>query len=336
MRTLFLCPFICVYQKLLVILQRKMNRALVAKKVLQYLAHAEGICLSGVGKYEHKRIRSMAKKRTIQVGDDEVVIIKQQAEDYISLTDMARYKNAEATGLVISHWLSTRYAVDFLGIWERINNPDFNVTEFSNIRMEAGTNGFVLTSKQWIERTNAVGIVATPGRYGGTYAHKDIAFEFASWLSPEFKFYLIREYQRLKDDETDRLKLGWNVQRTLSKINYRIHTDAIKDTLVPPQVTQQQLTGIYASEADLLNVALFGMTAIQWRMANPDKEGNMRDYATLEQLVVLSNMESLNAVFIRQGLSSAERLRQLNQIAITQMRSLIANNEIKRLTEGEN
>jgi hypothetical protein len=284
----------------------------------------------------HKRIRSMAKKRTIQVGDDEVVIIKQQAEDYISLTDMARYKNAEATGLVISHWLSTRYAVDFLGIWERINNPDFNVTEFSNIRMEAGSNGFVLTSKQWIERTNAVGIVATPGRYGGTYAHKDIAFEFASWLSPEFKFYLIREYQRLKDDETDRLKLGWNVQRTLSKINYRIHTDAIKDTLVPPQVTQQQLTGSYASEADLLNVALFGMTAIQWRMANPDKEGNMRDYATLEQLVVLSNMESLNAVFIRQGLSSAERLRQLNQIAITQMRSLIANNEIKRLTEGEN
>ena len=336
MRTLFLCPFICVFQKLLVILQRKMNRALVAKKVLQYLAHAEGICLSGGGKYGHKRIRSMAKKRTIQVGDDEVVIIKQQAEDYISLTDMARYKNAEATGLVISHWLSTRYAVDFLGIWERINNPDFNVTEFSNIRMEAGTNGFVLTSKQWIERTNAVGIVATPGRYGGTYAHKDIAFEFASWLSPEFKFYLIREYQRLKDDETDRLKLGWNVQRTLSKINYRIHTDAIKDTLVPPQVTQQQLTGIYASEADLLNVALFGMTAIQWRMANPDKEGNMRDYATLEQLVVLSNMESLNAVFIRQGLSSAERLRQLNQIAITQMRSLIANNEIKRLTEGEN
>ena len=221
-----------------------------------------------------------------------------------------------------------------MGIWERINNPNFNVTEFSNIRMEAGTNGFVLTSKQWIERTNAIGIVATPGRYGGTYAHKDIAFEFASWLSPEFKFYLIREYQRLKDDETDRLKLGWSVQRTLSKINYRIHTDAIKDTLVPPEVTQQQLTGIYASEADLLNVALFGMTAIQWRMANPDKEGNMRDYATLEQLVVLSNMESLNAVFIRQGLSSAERLRQLNQIAITQMRSLIENNEIKRLTEG--
>ena len=201
--------------------------------------------------------------------------------------------------------------------------------------MDAGTNGFVLTSKQWIERTNAIGIVSSAGRYGGTYAHKDIAFEFASWLSPEFKFYLIREYQRLKDDETDRLKLGWNVQRTLSKINYRIHTDAIKDTLVPPEVTPEQLTGIYASEADLLNVALFGMTALQWRMANPGKEGNMRDYATLEQLVVLSNMESLNAVFIRQGLSSSERLRQLNQIAITQMRSLIDNNEMKRLTEGE-
>ena len=277
----------------------------------------------------------MAKKRTIEINGGEVVIIKQQTEDYISLTDMARYKNSEATGLVISHWLSTRYAVDFLGIWERINNPDFNVTEFSNIRMEAGTNGFVLTSKQWIERTNAVGIVATPGRYGGTYAHKDIAFEFASWLSPEFKFYLIREYQRLKEDETNRLKLGWSVQRTLSKINYRIHTDAIKDTLVPPIVTQQQLNSIYASEADLLNVAMFGMTAIQWRMKNPDKEGNMRDYATLEQLVVLSNMESLNAVFIRQGLSPAERLHQLNQIAITQMHSLIENNEIKRLTEGE-
>ena len=251
------------------------------------------------------------------------------------MTDMARYKNAEATGLVISHWLSTRYAVDFLGIWERINNPVFNVTEFSNIRMEAGTNGFVLTSKQWIERTNAIGIIATPGRYGGTYAHKDIAFEFASWLSPEFKFYLIREYQRLKDEETDRLKLGWNVQRTLSKINYRIHTDAIKETLIPPMVTQQQLNGIYASEADLLNVALFGMTAVQWRMRNPDKEGNMRDYASLEQLVVLSNLESLNAVFIRQGLSPAERLHQLNQIAITQMRSLIENNEMKRLTEGD-
>ena len=201
--------------------------------------------------------------------------------------------------------------------------------------MEAGTNGFVLTSKQWIERTSAIGIIATQGRYGGTYAHKDIAFEFASWLSPEFKFYLIREYQRLKDEETNRLKLGWNVQRTLSKINYRIHTDAIKDTLIPPIVTQQQLNGIYASEADLLNVALFGMTAVQWRMRNPDKEGNMRDYATLEQLVVLSNMESLNAVFIRQGLSPAERLHQLNQIAITQMRSLIDNNEMKRLTEGD-
>ncbi|MBR3647758.1 MAG: KilA-N domain-containing protein [Paludibacteraceae bacterium] len=277
----------------------------------------------------------MAKKRTIQIKGSDVVIYRQQSDDYISLTDMARYKNAEATGLVISHWLSTRFAVDFLGIWEQINNPNFNITEFSNIRLDAGTNGFVLTSKQWIERTNSIGIVATPGRYGGTFAHKDIAFEFASWLSPEFKFYLIREYQRLKDDETDRLKLGWSVQRTLSKINYRIHTDAIKDTLVPPQVTQSQITSIYASEADLLNVALFGQTALEWRVANPDKDGNMRDYATLEQLVVLSNMESLNAVFIRQGLPPSERLQQLNQIAITQMRSLIENNAIKRLTDGK-
>lgn len=278
---------------------------------------------------------NMAKKRTIQIKGSDVVIYRQQSDDYISLTDMARYKNAEATGLVISHWLSTRFAVDFLGIWEQINNPNFNITEFSNIRLDAGTNGFVLTSKQWIERTNSIGIVATPGRYGGTFAHKDIAFEFASWLSPEFKFYLIREYQRLKDDETDRLKLGWSVQRTLSKINYRIHTDAIKDTLVPPQVTQSQITSIYASEADLLNVALFGQTALEWRVANPDKDGNMRDYATLEQLVVLSNMESLNAVFIRQGLPPSERLQQLNQIAITQMRSLIENNAIKRLTDGK-
>lgn len=276
----------------------------------------------------------MTKKRSIKIDGDEVVIIKKQAEDFISLTDMARFKNAEATGLVISHWLSTRYAVDFLGIWEQINNPGFNVTEFSNIRMETGTNGFVLTSKQWIERTCAIGIVSSPGRYGGTYAHKDIAFEFASWLSPEFKFYLIREYQRLKDDETNRLKLGWSIQRTLPKINYRIHTDAIKDTLIPPEVTTLQLSSIYASEADLLNVALFGMTAQQWKLSNPGKEGNMRDYATLEQLVVLSNMESLNAVFIRQGLSAPDRLQQLNKIAITQMRSLCKNNEIKQLTEN--
>ena len=259
----------------------------------------------------------MSKKSTIHIEESDVVVIKQQSEDYISLTDMARYKNAEATGLVISHWLSTRYAVDFLGIWERINNPQFNLTEFSNIRMEAGTNGFVLTSKQWIERTGAIGIVSTPGRYGGTYAQKDIAFEFASWLSPEFKFYLIREYQRLKEEEQK--ALGWSAKRELAKINYHIHTDAIKANLVPEEIDQYHRSLIYANEADVLNVALFGMTAKEWRDAHPDDKGNIRDYATINQLICLSNMENLNAVFINEGMPQQERLYKLNQIAIQQM-----------------
>lgn len=273
----------------------------------------------------------MAKTKHIEVNGSKVVVINQQSEDFISLTDMAKFKNSEATGLVISHWLSTRYAIDFLGIWERLNNEGFNVTEFSNIRNDAGSNGFVLTVKQWVERTNAKGIVSTPGRYGGTYAHKDIAFEFASWLSPEFKYYLIKEYQRLKDDENDRLKIEWSLQRTLSKINYRIHTDAIKELLIPPTLSPMQISFKYATEADLLNVALFGKTAKQFREENPDFDGNIRDNATLEQLVVLSNLESLNSVLIRQGIGMQERLKQLNEIAVVQMRSLIANNEIKQL-----
>jgi hypothetical protein len=245
---------------------------------------------------------------------------------------MAKYKNAEATGLVISHWLSTRYTVDFMGIWERINNPGFNVTEFSNIKNEAGANGFVLTSKQWIEKTGAVGIIAKPGRYGGgTFAHRDIAFEFASWLSPEFKYLLIIEFQRLKEDENRRLSLEWSLQRTLSKINYRIHTDAIKEHIIPKMVTKEQLGYAYAEEADLLNVALFGMTAKQWRDQNPGSKGNIRDGATLEQLVVLSNMESINALLIRQELPQSRRLVELNRVAITQMRSLAGSKELKRL-----
>lgn len=276
----------------------------------------------------------MSKKKVIEVNGGEVVVIQQDSSEYISLTDMAKHKNAEATGVVISHWLSTRYAIDFLGIWERFHNPNFNVTEFRNIRMEAGSNGFVLTTKQWMEKTNAIGIVSTAGRYGGTYAHKDIAFEFASWLSPELKFYLIKEFERLKEDENNRLQLGWSVQRTLSKINYKIHTDAIKETLIPAIVSQSQKNSIYADEADLLNVAMFGMTAMQWRFAHPDLDGNIRDHATLEQLVVLSNLESLNSVLIRQGLSAGERLSQLNKIAISQMHSLLENNEIKKLTES--
>ena len=275
----------------------------------------------------------MAKKQTIHINGSDIVVLKEKTDDYISLTDMAKYKNAEATGIVISHWLSTRYALDYLGIFERLNNPDFNVTEFGNIRNEAGSNGFVLTVKQWVERTGAIGIISTPGRYGGTYAHRDIALEFASWLSAELKYYMVRELQRLKADENDRLQLGWTLQRTLSKINYRIHTDAIKDVLLPPEVTRERANFKYASEADLLNVALFGQTAREWRDAHPDDKGNIRDFATLEQLVVLSNLESINSVLIHQGLSAPERLQQLNQTARTQMQSLLDNAAMKQLRE---
>ena len=275
----------------------------------------------------------MSKKQTIHIDGSDIVVLKQKTDEYISLTDMAKYKNAEATGIVISHWLSTRYALDYLGIFERLNNPDFNVTEFGNIRAEAGSNGFVLTVKQWVERTNAIGIISTPGRYGGTYAHRDIALEFASWLSAELKYYMVRELQRLKDDENDRLQLNWTLQRTLSKINYRIHTDAIKDVLLPPEVTRERANFKYASEADLLNVALFGQTAREWRDTHPKDKGNIRDNATLEQLVVLSNLESINSVLIRQGLTAPERLQHLNQIARTQMQSLLDNAAMKQLRE---
>jgi hypothetical protein len=274
----------------------------------------------------------MSKKEKITVQGTETILFSHKKEDYISLTDMAKFKNAEATGLVISHWLSTRYTIRFMGIWEQINNPDFNVTEFGNIKNESGDNGFVLTSKQWIERTKAIGIVAKPGRYGGgTFAHSDIAFEFATWLSPEFKFLLIKEFKRLKEDESQRLSLEWNLQRTLSKINCRIHTDAIKEHIIPNIVTKEQIAYAYAEEADLLNVALFGKTAAQWRGENPDSKGNVRDHATLEQLVVLSNMESINALLIRQELPQSQRLVELNKVAITQMRSLAGNNNLKRL-----
>ena len=264
----------------------------------------------------------MAKKQTIHINGSDIIVLKQKTDDYISLTDMAKYKNAEATGIVISHWLSTRYALDYLGIFERLNNPNFNVTEFGNIRAEAGSNGFVLTVKQWVERTGAIGIISTPGRYGGTYAHRDIALEFASWLSAELKYYMVRELQRLKDDENERLQLNWTLQRTLSKINYRIHTDAIKENLIPAEVTKEQAALKYADEADVLNIAMFGMTARQWREANPDKKGNIRDYASINELICLSNMENLNAVFISDGMPQADRLIKLNQIAIHQMKVL--------------
>lgn len=267
----------------------------------------------------------------IEVEGSAISILKNQNEDYVSLTDMAKFKNETNTGLVISHWLSTRFAVDFLGIWEQMNNPHFNLTEFSNIRFNAGSNGFVLSVKQWIERTGAIGIISSTGRYGGTYAHKDIAFEFGSWLSPEFKFYLIREYQRLKDEE--QAQLGWSAKRELAKINYRIHTDAIKQNLIPPELIAARKSFVYADEADMLNVAMFGQTAREWRIANPELKGNIRDYATINQLICLSNMENLNAVFINDGLPQSERLEKLNKIAIQQMQVLENLSEHQPLTE---
>lgn len=273
----------------------------------------------------------MAKKQRINVEGMDIEVFKQKSEDYISLTDIAKHKNSEA-GLVISHWLSTRFAIEFMGIWERMNNPNFKVTEFSNFKNQSGANGFVLSVQQWVNRTNAIGIFATRGRYNsGTFAHKDIAFEFASWISAEFKFYLIKEFQRLKEDENNRQKLEWNLQRTLAKINYKIHTDAIKEKLIPRALTKDQINMKYADEADLLNVALFGITAKMWRYRNPKSKGNIRDHASIEQLVVLSNLESINALLIREGLSQKDRIQKLNNTAIIQIGSLLTSNGAKKL-----
>lgn len=272
---------------------------------------------------------SKAKRTRIEVQGASIGILTQPGGDYISLTDMVR--NFDGAGALIEQWLKNKDTVLFLGVWERINNPVFNSLEFEGIKNEAGRNSFFLSAKKWIAVTGAKGLIASAGRYGGTYAHKDIAFEFGSWLSPEFKLYLITEFQRLKDEENDRLKLGWNLQRTLAKINYRIHTDAIKEALIPAAVTKAQASLTYATVADLLNVALFGQTAKHWRDAHPDAEGNLRDHAPLEQLVVLTNLESLNSVLIRQGLPAPERLLKLNEIAITQMRTLMADTNLKRL-----
>jgi len=274
---------------------------------------------------------SKTKRSLIQVQGPSIAVLSHDRQDFICLTDIAKLKNPDHSDDVIRNWLRSRSTVEFLGVWERLNNPGFNPVEFDGIRIQTGLNSFVLTPKQWIEKTGAVGLRSSAGRYGGTYAHKDIAFEFASWVSVEFKLYLIKEFQRLKDDENDRLQLGWNLQRTLAKINYRIHTDAIKETLIPPTITKAQASLVYATEADLLNVALFGQTAKQWREAYPEAEGNLRDHAPLEQLVVLTNLESLNSVLIRQGLPQPERLLKLNEIAITQMRSLLTDTNVKRL-----
>ncbi len=272
---------------------------------------------------------SKEKKLTINVQGTAITIISYKEDDYISLTDMV--KNFDGGSALIEQWLKNKDTVLFLGIWEQIYNHDFNSLEFEGIKNEAGRNSFYLSAKKWIENTNAKGIVARAGRYGGTYAHKDIAFEFGSWLSPEFKLYLIKEFQRLKEDENRRLSLDWNLNRTLAKINYRIHTDAIKSHIIPPFITKEQESFVYASEAEVLNVALFGKTSKQWRDENPMQEGNIRDHATIEQLLVLANIESMNAEFIRMGLPQPERLRKLNQIAIIQLRSLTGNTNIKKL-----
>ena len=273
----------------------------------------------------------MAKSKVINVQGREIGLISDKVNDYISLTDMARYRDAERTNYIIQNWMRTRSAIEFCGLWEQLNNPDFKSIEFDAFKNESGSNSFALTPQKWIDTTNAKGIISKSGRYGGTFAHHDIAFEFATWISAEFKFYFIKEFQRLKADENDRLKLEWNLQRTLAKVNYRIHTDAIKENLIPLTLSKEKINFLYADEADLLNMALFGMTAKQWRDANPKAEGNIRDAANLEQLVVLSNMESINAVLIHQGLQQNERLQQLNKIAITQMKSLIGNKQLRKL-----
>ncbi len=274
----------------------------------------------------------MGETQKIEVMEQPVTVFKQRQEDFISLTDIARYQEPERTDHVIQNWMRNRNTIEFLGIWERLNNPDFKPLEFEGFRNQAGLNSFVLTPKQWTLKTGAIGIVSKAGRYGGTFAHKDIAFEFASWVSVEFKLYLIKEFQRLKEDEQK--QLGWDIKRNLAKINYRIHTDAVQANLIPPELTAQQIGLVYASEADVLNMALFGMTAKQWRDSHPEDKGNLRDHANAAQLVCLSNLENLNALFIADGLERQERLAKLNQIAIHQMGLLIGDAGIRHLGKG--
>lgn len=272
----------------------------------------------------------MAKNKRINVKGTQITIFAENDIDFISLTDMtAGFR--EGSGL-IGKWITNKNTLEYLGIWEKINNHNFNYPEFGVIEREAGINRFIMSVGQWINRTNASGMIVKAGRYGGTYAHKDIAFNFAIWLSPEFQIYLIKEFQRLKDTESNRLNLEWNFQRTLAKVNYKIHTDAIKENLIPNQLSGKQTAIIYANEADVLNMALFGKTAKQWREENLNEIGNIRDMATIQQLVVLSNLESINALVINQEISQQNRLEQLNEIAISQMKSLLNNYTIKNLT----
>ncbi|MFA6143784.1 MAG: KilA-N domain-containing protein [Sulfuricurvum sp.] len=262
----------------------------------------------------------------LQVLDTEILVTQ---DEYISLTDIAKYKNPQDANEIIRNWLRNRNTIEFLGIWERIHNDNFKPIEFDGFRKEAGLNSFTLSTQKWVETTNAIGLVAKSGRYGGTYAHKDIAFEFAAWVSVEFKIYLIKEFQRLQEEEQK--QLGWDIKRNLTKINYRIHTDAIKENLIPKQLVPSQINYVYASEADILNVALFGMTAKQWQESNPNLKGNIRDYADVYQLVCLANLESLNAHFINENIPQVQRVKKLNEVAIKQMNILLDDKNIKKL-----
>lgn len=274
----------------------------------------------------------MSNKNTIiAIRGVEVTFTQNRKEDYISITDIAKYKNPDAPADIIKNWIRSKNTIELLGLWEKLNNPNFKQVEFDLFRNEAGYNHFVLSPQKWISTTNAIGLQSKSGRYGGTYAHIDIALEFASWVSVEFKFYLIKEFQRLKNEQ--KKELDWSIKRQLSKINYRIHTDAVKENLIPENLTSKQISIVYANEADVLDMALFGKTAKQWREENPDKKGNIRDYANVSQLVCLVNLENLNAVFISEGYKQSQRLEKLNQTAIQQMRILVQNHAVKMLND---
>ena len=276
----------------------------------------------------------MSKRNSkIEVKGVEIAFLQTHKEDFISITDIAKYKNPDSPADIIKNWLRNKNTIELLGLWERLHNPDFKLVEFDQFRNEAGYNHFVLSPQKWITTTNAIGLQSKSGRYGGTYAHIDIALEFASWVSVEFKFYLIKEFQLLKSQQAK--ELDWNIKRKLTKINYRIHTDAIKENLIPINLTPKQISYVYANEADVLNMALFGKTAKQWRDENPDKKGNIRDYSNVSQLVCLANLENLNAVFIDEGMVQSTRLQKLNQIAIGQMRILLENDSVQMLTDKE-
>ena len=277
----------------------------------------------------------MEKNTLIKVEGIGIGIKEIDLQKYVCLTDIAKKRNAEEPRFVVINWLRNRNTVEFLGIWEKIHNPNFNRVGFDTVRSNAGLNSFTISPSKWIGETNAIGIISKSGRYdSGTYAHEDIALEFASWISPEFKLYFIKEFRRLKYEENERLKLGWDVKRELVKINYKIHTDAIKENLIPPEISAKDAKLIYASEADVLNKALFGMTANEWKERNEDKEGNMRDYANVVQLVVLANLESLNSEFIKDNIEQGERLVRLNKIAISQIKTLVNNKSVKQLENG--